>query len=222
MVDYFIVSEKLISNTSFFKVHNLLGDLSDHCQISMLLNIQCNMKVVIGGSQRTPKNYKWNDDSTFLFQEALLTNDIQQKIENFNNTEYKADTDDMVKDVNNIFYETANLSLKQKPLKKSTSKPKQDVKKKPEWLDAPLSKLKSLLIDKEKLLQKHPVDPIVRSSFFSMLKYYRKERKKKIREFRQNLVNQLDQLKDENPSQYWALLNELSNTYNKNETSEVP
>jgi hypothetical protein len=45
---------------------------------------------------------------------------------------------------------------------------------------------------------------------------------RKIREFRQNVVNQLDQLRDENPSQYWALLNELSNTYTKNETSEVP
>ena len=55
-----------------------------------------------------------------------------------------------------------------------------------------------------------------------MLKYYRKERKKKIREFRQNLFNQLDQLRDENPCQYWTLLNELSNTYTKNETSEVP
>jgi hypothetical protein len=30
----------------------------------------------------------------------------------------------MVKDVNNVFYEAANLSLKQKPLRKSTSKPK--------------------------------------------------------------------------------------------------
>ena len=33
--------------------------------------------------------------------------------------------DDVVKDVNNVFYEAANLSLKQKPLRKSTSKPKQ-------------------------------------------------------------------------------------------------
>jgi hypothetical protein len=74
--------------------------------------------------------------------------------------------------------------------------------------------------DKEKILQKHPFDPMFRSSFFSMSKYYRKEMK--IREFRQNLVNQLDQLRDENPSQYWALLNELSNAYTKNETSEVP
>jgi hypothetical protein len=36
--------------------------------------------------------------------------------------------DDVVKDVNNVFYEAANLSLKQKPLRKSTSKPKQNVK----------------------------------------------------------------------------------------------
>ena len=36
--------------------------------------------------------------------------------------------DDVAKDVNNVFYEAANLSLKQKPLRKSTSKPKQNVK----------------------------------------------------------------------------------------------
>jgi hypothetical protein len=90
----------------------------------------------------------------------------------------------MVKDVNNVIYEAANLSLKQKPLRKSTNKSKQNLKQKPKWLDLHLSKLKSLLTDKEKLLQKHPFDPIARSSFFSMLKYYRKERKRKIREFR--------------------------------------
>jgi hypothetical protein len=76
VVDYFIIPEKLLSNTSFFKVHNLLGDLSDHCQISVLLNIQCNIKVEIDGSQGTPKKYKRNNDSTVLFQEVLLTNDI--------------------------------------------------------------------------------------------------------------------------------------------------
>jgi hypothetical protein len=38
------------------------------------------MKVEIGGIQGTSKKYKRNNDSTVLFQEALLRNDIQQKI----------------------------------------------------------------------------------------------------------------------------------------------
>ncbi|CAG2236157.1 unnamed protein product [Mytilus edulis] len=127
----------------------------------------------------------------------------------------------MIKDVNTIFYEAANLSLKQKPTKKSTSKLKQNVKKKPNWLDASLSKLKNNLNDKEKLLQKYPFDPVIRSSFFSLLKHYRKTRKKKIRDFRQDLIDKLDNLKDNNPSQYWALLHELSDTNRENTTSDV-
>ncbi|VDI01592.1 Hypothetical predicted protein [Mytilus galloprovincialis] len=127
----------------------------------------------------------------------------------------------MIKDVNTIFYEAANLSLKQKPTKKSTSKLKQNVKKEPNWLDASLSKLKNNLNDKEKLLQKYPFDPVIRSSFFRLLKHYRKTRKKKIRDFRQDLIDKLDNLKDNNPSQYWALLHELSDTNRENTTSDV-
>ncbi|CAG2209397.1 unnamed protein product [Mytilus edulis] len=167
------------------------------------------------------KSYKWNENSTELFQEALSSGSMQQKILNFNKTEYHSDINNMIKDVNTIFYEAANLSLKQKPTKKSTSKLKQNVKKKPNWLDASLSKLKNNLNDKEKLLQKYPFDPVIRSSFFSLLKHYRKTRKKKIRDFRQDLIDKLDNLKDDNPSQYWALLHELSDTNRENTTSDV-
>jgi hypothetical protein len=75
---------------------------------------------------------------------------VRYKQTNKQTNKYVLFIDDVVKDVNNVFYEAANLSLKQKPLRKSTSKPKQNVKKKPKWLDVHLSKLKSLLTDKEK------------------------------------------------------------------------
>lgn len=71
------------------------------------------------------------------------------------------------------------------------------------------------------MLQKYPFDPVIRSSFFSLLKHYRKTRKKKIRDFRQDLIDKLDNLKDDNPSQYWALLHELSDTNRENSTSDV-
>lgn len=221
VVDYFIVSENLLSKVCFFKVHNLLGDLSDHCQISVLLNIQCKIKGDTCHTQMSLKSYKWNENSTELFQEALSSGGMQQKILNFNKTDYHSDINNMIKDVNTIFYEAANLSLKQKPTKKSTNKLKQNVQKKPNWLDASLSKLKNNLHDKEKLLQKYPFDPAIGSSFFSLLKHNRKTRKKKIRDFRQDLIDKLDNLKDDNPSQYWALLHELSDTNRENSTSDV-
>ncbi|CAG2214485.1 unnamed protein product [Mytilus edulis] len=53
------------------------------------------------------------------------------------------------------------------------------------------------------------------------LETLQKNKKKKIRDFRQDLIDKLDNLKDENPSQYWALLHELSDTNRENTTSDV-
>lgn len=43
VVDYMLVSEDLLTSVSYFLVHNL-SDLSDHCQISCM--IQCNYNIV--------------------------------------------------------------------------------------------------------------------------------------------------------------------------------
>ena len=44
-------------------------------------------------------------------------------------------------------------------------------------------------------------DPTVRGDFFSLLKSYRKTRKYKHREFKNQLLCQLDNIRDNNPSQ---------------------
>ena len=47
-------------------------------------------------TQIVPNTYKWNDNSTILFQEALATNVIKEKIETFTRTEYISDIDNMI------------------------------------------------------------------------------------------------------------------------------
>ncbi len=37
VVDYVIAGEALLWNITYFKVHNLIGTLSDHCMISFML-----------------------------------------------------------------------------------------------------------------------------------------------------------------------------------------
>jgi hypothetical protein len=56
-----------------------------------------------------------------------------------------------------------------------------------------------------------PRDPVVRGSFFKFNKKYAKSRKKKKREFKQNILNKLDTctLESENPKEYWSLVNSL-------------
>jgi hypothetical protein len=60
------------------------------------------------------------------------------------------------------------------------------------------------------LLKQYSKEPLVRGSYFSLLKIYRKTRKKKLKYFRKNIIDELDNLKENNPGKYWTLLNDLS------------
>jgi hypothetical protein len=46
VVDYACVSECLLSKVKKFSVHNFLPDLSDHCQISLMMRINCSLHLM--------------------------------------------------------------------------------------------------------------------------------------------------------------------------------
>ena len=220
VVDYFMVSKHLFTCEPFFKVHNFIGELSDHSQISMMLKIKGHTKVENSYTKQLPNKYIWDENSNESFQCALSSKEIKEKINNFEKTEFSKNVDNMVETVNEIRYQAANISLKQKKGKLKNFK--QNNKRKPKWIDLiPLSKLKKNVEEKGRLLQKNPFDHNIRIQYFSLLKQYRKVRKKKIREHRQTLIEKLDEMKDENPKQYWDLLHELSNKGNENHLSEI-
>ncbi|CAG2247070.1 unnamed protein product [Mytilus edulis] len=225
VVDYFIVSEELLDKVAFFKVHDFLADLSDHSQVSIMLNIDMKVPVLdiqSEHSQITPPKYIWNDESVLKFQTALTSNDMQEKISKFMSDD--SDSQNMTLKLNDIICEAADKSLKQ-ILPKTPNSVKSNtktIKKQPKWFDFSLIKMRKQLDDKEKLFKKYNNDPIVRGNFFSFLKLYRKTRKNKYKQFRKDLVVQLDNMRDNNPSQYWALLQSLSNeSSTKGDTSNI-
>ncbi|CAC5385034.1 unnamed protein product [Mytilus coruscus] len=114
IVDFFIVSEELLDKVDFFKVHNFLADLSDHSQVSFMLNIDMKVPVLdtrSEHSQITPPRYIWNEESALKFQTALTSNDMQEKISNvLSDDSY---SQNMTSKLNDIIYEAAGKSLKQ-------------------------------------------------------------------------------------------------------------
>ena len=60
-------------------------------------------------------------------------------------------------------------------------------------------------------MSKFPKDPVVCGSFYKLNKRYAKTRKKKRREFKQNILNHLDELQSNNPKEIWSLVNQLRN-----------
>ena len=58
-------------------------------------------------------------------------------------------------------------------------------------------------------LNSYCIDPYIRGSFFSALKFFRKARKKRYKEYRQQIISSLDSLHDNNPKAYLSLLEKL-------------
>ena len=213
VVDYCIVSEQLLREVLFFNVHKFLPDLSDHCLISVLLNINCKIQKEEDNFVESPLKYKWEELSSEKFQLALSSKDLQDRINSFTTHNYDNDTDLMVTDFNNILQEAADRSLKKIP-KNKVSKLKTDsnIKKKNSYFDLSLQKMRKDLYDKRNLFIQNNKDPIIRGAFFSHLKLYRKTRKRKERLYRKQIIDKLDNLHENNPNAYWSLLKEISGT----------
>ena len=215
VVDYACISECLLSYVKFFSVHEFLPDLSDHCQISLLLRINCKIKFQNENTHPLPIRYKWNENSSFLFQDALSKPAIQSKIQHINSTNY-VHVDNMVEDINTVLWDAADTALS----KKSNKQKKSIRTAYPKWYDENLYTFKRNLIYKQKLFEKYKGDPIIRGNFFCALKFFRKARKLKMREFHSTVIDQLDTLLEKNPKEYWTLLEKLSNPKNSMKNSE--
>ena len=74
------------------------------------------------------------------------------------------------------------MSLKLKNPRKIRNTNK-NTKRQPKWFDSSLFNLRRRLDDKEKLLKQYSKDSLVRGSYFSLLRIYRKTRKKEIERF---------------------------------------
>ena len=83
--------------------------------------------------------------------------------------------------------------------------------------DQELEFMKKLLEEKANLMSKFPRDPIIRGSFFKFNKQFAKLRKKKRNDFKQLILDKLDDLQSDNPKEYWSLVNSL-----RNDTREKP
>lgn len=125
------------------------------------------------------------------------------------------DIDTHVENLNTIFKLAASLSMKlEKKNKKVTFKPQK-------WHDFDLKKMKKTVDDKGKIYAKYPNDPIVSGSFYKIRKEYSKLCKRKYREFKQDLISKIDSLHQNDPKQYWEILNSLRNDYQDSTDSKI-
>ena len=151
-----------------------------------------------------PHSYVWNEDSSFKFMEAFSLSDISQKIDCIKKDNFSNDVNEALNKFNDIIFTACNRSLRKKTrigLKKKTSKQK--------WFDNDAYVMRKELIRRSNLYSKYPNDPHIRGSFFKFRKNYSRFCKNRKKEFKKSIISKIDNLYNNDPSEYWKLVKEL-------------
>ena len=116
-VDYAIVHKDLWNKIDFFKVRELVGDISDHCPISC--GFKCSYKVTDFKNDIYPlkANFKWDEQSEFIYKSALTSGGIGNQITAvLQMTENELCIDEMLSKVENILKSAAQGALKERKI----------------------------------------------------------------------------------------------------------
>jgi exonuclease III len=223
VVDYVIVSEALVKDMLYFHVHNYNATFSDHCKLSYQLNTTFIEQDT--GHDNDPiklipltDNYKWNNHSQESFTKAFENTHVLTKIQHLISEIDKPDipSDEHAKHIQNIYHTAAKISC----LAQANRKLKKKRVHKQPWYDRDLSILKQRIRAGSKQMQANPYDPIVRGLFYRDLKYFNRQRKIKMRNYKQDILNKLQQLEQTNPGEFWKLLDKLKKNVSASHTSK--
>ena len=218
-VDYMIADIPILSQIQTFVVGNLIPHVSDHCPISVLINIQAPIAESPSnwGTLAAPKNIKWDNTSKALFATKMLTQDTRKRLDAL--SKMKLDTancvEEAVGELKCILNEAANIKrLQNNPRhskKKSNNKP---------WFSTELFKVKHALKKAGDAFMRNN-NGANRQELFRLKKKYKSLVKRKKRQFRQLLYDKLEAMDQTDPKEYWELFDALKKSQNS-EVSSCP
>ena len=206
VVDYCITHHSFVDNMVYFKVGELLGHLSDHCPISFGIRV-CSKYNKVNDIDTTPIPipYRWYKESEVTFKQRFAKPDVQQRLSLLTEKIKAKDImcDEVIKEINQIFTLVADKSLGKRKRSKNRKI------KKHKWFDKQCHDLKSQLREYSRMVSRNPFDQSLRKYFFQIKKQYRKQLKKSKLDYKEKIINDLNNMFCKNPSEYWKLLDEL-------------
>jgi hypothetical protein len=163
-VDYVLVSEGILDHILYLKVNDFVPCLSDcHCLIQWSISANySNEHVHIENCNtiETSPGYKWSDESSFLFQEALSSPELKQRLDNFIQMGCRSNENEInnaATELANIIISAANKSLKRRNFTKNKKKNKNK-----KYFDTDLQILRKNLTNYGKYFSKYPCDLRIR------------------------------------------------------------
>lgn len=213
VVDYMMCHEQLLTYIRSFRVHEFMGEISDHCILSVNMKIEvthsCSKEINLTSF---PQKYIWNNQSAILFSQTLQSDVVSEKLNTLDNMCIDG-TIDGTKCVSVLTEILQNVMHRSLQLQRRSTKNKNKKK----WFTLDCTKLRQELRSQSKLLKKYPKNPDSRHRYFCTLKTYNKKCRYLKRKYKDGIIDKLES-EQGNPKMFWKLLDTLKNQeINKNE-----
>ena len=203
VVDYLITSSSMFGNIPLFRVGEFLPWLSDHCPIYFTFEVRGDLS---GGASDTgsprkkaPKQYVWSSESKNKYLETLRSDDFQIKWEKCVELDH-SDPNIAVNYISGVLVGAAERAKIRSVRGASGGDPP--------WFDDDCRCLKDSIRSLGKGVRREPGSVDLRGKLFSEKKKLKKIVKTKKLEYKQKLMEQMKQSKNDS-KRFWKLLDKF-------------
>ena len=203
LVNYAIISENLHSSIDTFSISDPFMTI-DHCVLRLTIKLPKKVNKIISKKDNFPM-IKWNDNNKnkFLrFMKIPSTIKRIKEIENIVDNGQDKDASNVIKQINDIYTISNKLLYKASKNKRKSTRPKQ-------WYDSSCFEMSKRLKLISKLVSQSPKNPYLRGRLVTTRKDYKKLIRQKKKEWKNNIINELENMKTQNSKEYWKIINEL-------------
>ena len=204
VVDYCLTELPVMKNIKYFKVGKFHESLSDHCPITVSLRTKIIPKTH-GKPNGIPAPYKpkWDNLTQEIFIRNINSETWQTKMKDL--IAEDLDTVDLDKHMQKISsWLTSAAGIRPRKNNKHCRK-----KKHKKWYTRDCESLKARLKSVSRTFLKDPYNRYKRDMFFQNKRAYNKLIKKCKHQFRQNIINKLEEINEKDPQEYWKLVEQL-------------
>ena len=169
-----------------------------------------------------PESFSWNENLKDNLGIVLDSKEVQIKLEQlFSQTSSGTlcDINSIVNEFTEILSASCSKVLKIKGRRKVNKKniPKQRQK----WFNQNCHTLKKNLRNLGKLITKYPNNTYLKHTFFSKKKEYKCLLRKLKRQFHNTMLEKIEALADNNPNEYWKLVNSIKTSQKSKDHNEI-
>ena len=244
-IDYMLATVPLLDKVQYFHVNDL-NVHSIHCPLSVSLSTGCHIPDTDTSNNNNNTNklipikkFVWSPGNYAMFQNALESTLIQEKLENiFQNNPHSSSRndvncrdeefnhiDDMSSNLTEIISEAAKIAgVRVKRTKKHNSckKTKSMKSKSKPWFGDNCKTLKMHCSKLFKLVKQNPFNRQLRFDMNRIRKLYKTTLKRNKSDFERKIWSSLNECQNKNPKQFWKLFSELKGLDEKYKNNPIP